>query len=187
VKRVSWRRLATLLVGGLVTLTLVRHAGIHVVNDDQMAPRLQAGDLVLVDRLTYLVRAPYRGEIVETAPPGHAGLRRVVALGGDTLEIRGADPAHQELLLGSVRLAEPYRSPSRHQPAETRTHASALIRPATPQKTGLWHVPGGALFIVGDNRWESRDSRQTGPTALDSVRGRALFVLYPLERRGWLP
>jgi len=195
---VSRRRL---LLGGLLLLALaVPFVAVHVVRGEEMSERLQPGDVVLAERFSFLTRVPYRGEVVRTRD-GH--FARVLGIGGDTVEIDGKALAQRQLKLNGTAMMEPYAhvpggavaalavpaaivTEKRFVPESADLAVPKWSTPRVAQASGRWRVPAGQTFILGDGRWESRDSRHEGPYALDRVESRAVFVLYPLHRRGWL-
>jgi signal peptidase I len=125
------------------------------------------GDVVLVDRL---VRRPARGQIVAARAPaaarrrcGSGGtlIKRVVGLPGETLIERDGF-----VFVGGHRLREPYLDLFRRDHAPART----------------WHVPGGAYFLLGDDRANSCDSRAFGAVPRAAILGRAVAVVWPPGR-----
>ena len=152
-----------------------------------MVPTLEVEDRMVVEKLTYLVRDPARGEVVvfRPEPTGdrpdrpfwwwalRAGVqfvgiipldqsdlvKRVAGLPGETIEIRDGT-----LLVDGVAYAEPYLAGT----------AGADFGPVT--------VPAGHLFFLGDNRANSSDSRsRLGFVPLERVVGRAVAVVWPLR------
>jgi signal peptidase I len=124
-----------------------------------MTPTLEVNDRVLVNKLAK--DDVHRGDIVVfERPPDDAGsvrelIKRVVALGGDTVESRGG-----QLLVNDQRVDEPY---------VTSAAGSAIRRQ---------QVPPGHLFVLGDNRTNSADSRVFGPIREDSIIGRVFLRIW---------
>ncbi len=154
-----------------------------------MLPTLQIGDHILVSKLRYGLRlpwpfewpvvewdAPERGDIVVFVYPKDPGkdfIKRVVAVGGDEVRIRDkrlfvngvaddADYAH----FGDPHLIVP--GPRDNYPERTTGGAGA---PATV-------VPEGKLFVMGDNRDHSHDSRFWGYVDTGAVKGKALLIYW---------
>lgn len=130
----------------------------YVVPSAGMAPTIVPGDRVLV-RPTQSVAA---GDIVVFRDPtGQSAqlIKRVVALPGQTVDIRGG-----AVYVNGMKLNEPYVAG-----AATRPGTAAL--PAT--------VPAGDVWVLGDNRPNSADSRYIGPIAESSILGRAVLVYWP--------
>lgn len=177
-----WGREIAQIVVAIAALYLVVHTFLtqpFEVELRSMEPTLQAGDRILVDKLTPRWDGYDRGDVVVFEAPapydadGVPYVKRVVAVAGDTVELvngrvyltpRGGLPA---------RLDEPYLA----------TGELTLVKTAT---TDRWTVPPGAVFVLGDNRAESVDSRTFGPIDLERVAGRAWIRYLPLDRLAWL-
>lgn len=146
----------------LIAVTIATAGGLRVerVEGVDMAPALQADDWLLVSRLAFATRMPYRRDIVVFNDDGHRRMLRVVGVGGDTVEI-----VQGVLWVGGLT-------------ADGQTHDAA--------RDGKWRVPGGQVFLLGDNRACGRDSRDFGPVPIASLEGRVVFRLLPAARRGWL-
>jgi signal peptidase I len=130
------------------------------VSSDSMAPTLSHGAVVLVDRLSPHVTGLHRGELVVFHAPGSDGpvLKRLVATGGDVVEIRDA-----YLFVNGRRLPEP-------QVDHERVDGVYF---------GPVQVPAGQLFVLGDNRANSEDSADYGPLDEGAVIGRAVVRVWP--------
>ncbi len=152
-----------------------------------MAPQLEVSDRVLVSKLSYRLHEPRRGDIVVFGcPPGHCEpgderggvarvirffaeglgvippstaelIKRVVALPGETVEARDG-----EVYVDGRRLIEPYLPPGT---------TTSNLTPTT--------VPHGHLYVLGDNRSNSSDSRVFGPITRNSLVGRAVLTIWP--------
>jgi signal peptidase I len=139
-----------------------------------MAPTLEVGDRVLVNKLAYRTHDVRHGDlIVFERPPetsnGAEGeikdlIKRVVAVGGDTIE--GRDGL---VYVNGERIEEPYLVPG--------TPTTDLERQ---------EVPEGMVFVMGDNRQNSEDSRVFGPIDEDTIVGRAVVKVLPVSDVGWL-
>ncbi len=156
------RRIATpivlvvLVAGVLFALQPIR------VHADSMRPTLHSGDQLIIDRLSLAVRAPHRGEIVvANSPTGGLVVKRVAALGGDTIGIEDG-----VLVVNGRQLREKYVD-------YTRVDGFYF---------GPVDVPRGDVFLLGDNRGNSEDSRDFGPVSEDAVVGRLLVRIWPLSR-----
>jgi signal peptidase I len=155
-----------------------------------MEPTLEPGDRVLVQKVVY---GPDRGDvIVFSDPQGRPGpdrgivggfvhwlsstlgierpehedfIKRVIGLPGETVELRDG-----RLFVDGVRIHEPYLKGA----VDTRDY-------------GPVRVPEGALFVLGDNRLNSNDSRfGLGFVPVDKVVGRAFAIVWPPSRVGWI-
>jgi signal peptidase I len=159
-----------------------------------MEPTLEMGDRVLVEKVRYRFGSPSRGDVVvfergfvagstETNEPfwtdvanafrGLFGLptgsqqdfiKRVVAVGGDDVEGRGG-----KVVVNGKEIDEPYLAEGTQTPAF----------PAT-------HVPEGSVFVMGDNRANSEDSRTFGPVPVSRIVGHAFVLVWPPSNLGTL-
>ena len=145
-----------------------------------METTLLAEQYVLVDKLTPRW-APYeRGDIVVFQPPESwqtdsraPFIKRVIGLPGERVELEDG-----LVLINGVELDEPYLFARLGEPEPTK--------PSFDGKTS-WLVPDGALFVMGDHRAASADSREFGPIDSSTVLGRALLRYWPIDTFGPLP
>jgi len=150
---------AAVAVGAVLRLFVYESA---VVVGRSMSPTLEPGEYVLACKRTCLRRAPRRGEVVTFHTPGSGrgvAIKRVVGLPGEWVQMWGT-----QVFVNGEPLRESYISASR----------IAAYPPV--------YVPPGSVYVLGDNRDNSEDSRAWGPVPLSSVRGMAMFVYYPLGR-----
>lgn len=136
------------------------------VQGASMEPALYNGERLLVDKVTYRFRAPRRGEIVIFRYPSDTRrkfIKRVIGLPGDRIEI-----SRHKLYINGEPLDEPY------------------IKGPTYGDFGPIVVPEGTIFVLGDNRNNSDDSRfsDVGPVPLKLIVGRALVRYWPLNKIG---
>lgn len=134
-----------------------------------MAPTLEIGDRVLVAPSAYRFREPHGGEIVVFRQPevdARDYIKRVVAVGGQRVTI---DDGH--VLVDGRVLEESYTNGLPTEPGDFPLPCD---------------VPPGHVFLMGDNRVNSRDGRWTGPRALDAVVGPAFLIYWPPGRAGKL-
>jgi len=129
-----------------------------------MVPTLQIHDRVLVNKLSYRLHDVNRGDVVVFERlPDEAGtirdlIKRVVAVEGDTIESKG-----DTIYVNDQPVKEPYRN------------SSSLGNPV-PRRT----ISEGQVFVMGDNRTNSSDSRVFGPVDQDRIVGRAFVKIWPL-------
>ncbi len=129
-----------------------------------MEPTLLVDDRVLVNKLSYRLGDISRGDLVVfERSPSEAGtirdlIKRVVAIEGDTIESRG-----DTLFVNDQPVVEPYR--------KTASMGGAVTRRTIPQNQ---------VFVMGDNRTNSSDSRVFGPIDEDAIVGRAFVKIWPL-------
>ncbi len=164
------------IIGAVVVALLIKTFVVQAfrIPSDSMVPTLIQGDRVLVNKLSYDAHDLNRGDvIVFERPPGlPAGpnepedlIKRVIGLPGDELQTRDG-----ELYVNDRLLQEPYLPEG--------TTNFGIDAPLT--------VPEGEVFVMGDNRTDSTDSRVFGAIDEDSVVGRAFMVMWPPSRIGAL-
>jgi signal peptidase I len=141
------------------------------VEQDSMLPNLQPDQHLLIDKLTPRFDDYSRGDIVVFHPPDATSssdtpfIKRVIALGGEHVDVRDG-----AVFVNNVRLTEPYTF--RTQPTQPVCGTSS------------WDVPTGSLFVLGDHRQASTDSRCFGVVATGQVIGRAWLRFWPLNTLG---
>lgn len=133
-----------------------------------MVPTIMVGDRLYVEKLTPRFGTIKRGMIITFQAPEQTGhkdhlVKRLIALGGDTVEIKDG-----QLYVNDQAVDEPYL-------------AEPMISDY-PKVT----VPEGKLFVLGDNRNNSLDSRAWGFVNIEDVKGQALFTYFPLSQMGSL-
>jgi signal peptidase I len=152
----------------------------YKVQQKSMQRTLEEDQYVLVDKLTPRFDAYNRGDIVVFEPPEDWGeantpfIKRVIGEPGDTVEIRDDGGVY----INDVPLDEPYLySDDVGGPPEPTT---------APLEQSTWTIPEGDLFLMGDHRANSADSRTFGPVPIDRVVGRAWLRYWPLGAFGIL-
>jgi signal peptidase I len=134
-----------------------------VVEGDSMVPGLRSGDFVLLDKRERSTKSLERFDIVTFRAPDSRDvlIKRVVGLPGEWVWIWGS-----HVFVNGGHLEEPYLGEWRGQ-----------------FEAPIW-VPDNSIYVMGDNRDESEDSRVWGPIRVSSVRGRAIAVFFPFNRAG---
>jgi signal peptidase I len=158
----------------LVIFFLIQHfvAQPFQVQQHSMDRTFAQGDYVLVDRLSHLWSPYARGQVVVFQPPPNTTegkdpfIKRVIGVAGDTVEIRDG-----RVFVNGVALDEPYLF----------RDADGVAEPTVPRDLSRWVVPDGELFVMGDHRQVSEDSRVFGPIPVSSVIGRGLVRYWPLS------
>lgn len=133
------------------------------------------GDRIFAEKVSYHVDEPSVGDIVvfsDPQVPSRVLVKRVIATEGQTVSLVGG-----VVYVDGVALSEPYAQGESYPLSPTAGNVS-LSYPYT--------VPAGCLWVMGDNRENSSDSRYFGPIDVDSVFGRAVLVYWPLDRVGLL-
>jgi signal peptidase I len=144
------------------------------VQQQSMEQTLEPDQYVLVDKLTPRFDTYKRGDIVVFEPPevwapglGQPFIKRVIGVGGDTVEIRDG-----AVFLNDIKLLESqYVFQENGQTQETLPLGTE----------SRWVVPDGELFLMGDHRGNSSDSRAFGPVPISTVIGRAWLRYWPLD------
>ena len=149
------------------------------IDGRSMVPTLQNDDRVVISNLFY---SPKTGDIVvlDTSEDtiffngrqySKPLIKRVIATEGQTVEVTSADNGVQEVYVDGVKLDEDY--------------INFQTVPRSPGQTKLT-VPKDHIFVMGDNRGESLDSRSFGCISENAIVGRALFRIFPLSEMGLL-
>lgn len=163
VLRVAGYVLAAGLCGSSLWFFLTYRIG--VVTSPSMAPTLKPGDQYLINIRAYRHRSPKRGDvIIFKSRDGELLVKRVIGVAGDWVAVVSG-----RVYLNGRLLHEPYVNRSEPPVIEW------------PQQT---IVGEGQVFVLGDNRGHSEDSRDFGPVQLNAVFGRAVYIIYPKTRRG---
>ena len=179
-KAIEW---LAVIVGALLVAFLIKAflMQAYYIPSSSMTPALQVGDRVLVNKLSYEFGEVSRGDLVvfkrtEVDTGNKTDLiKRVIATEGELLEISGGEIFITEKG-GKDRklLVEPYLA----EGVTTQGFAFAGLCPESEANTCL--VPENFIFVMGDNRSGSRDSRYFGPVDTDDIVGRAFIRIWPL-------
>jgi signal peptidase I len=153
----------------------------YKVQQQSMERTLEPEQYVLVDKLTPRFDAYKRGDIVVFNPPEEWGedgtpfIKRVIGEGGDTIEIRDDGFVY----VNDVALDEPYVF-ANEVGGEPQATTAGIDQ-------ARWTVPDDELFLMGDHRSNSADSRTFGPVPVDRIIGRAWLRYWPIGTFGILP
>lgn len=192
-----WRELPVLIVIAFVVALIIKTFVVQAfyIPSASMEPTLNIGDRVLVEKVTYLIGGPARGDVVVFErdfggapvpeddrsflteigdafrglfgfPTGGAQdfIKRVIAVEGDDVEGRDG-----RLFVNGEEVTEQYL------PQGMETSSFGPVK-----------VPEGSIFVMGDNRENSDDSRSFGPVPVDRVVGHAFVLLWPPSNFGGL-
>ena len=167
-----------LLVAVLVRTFLLAH---FVVEGTSMYSTLDTGDRVFVNKMSYRLHDPNRGDVVVlhelTGTSERDLIKRVIALPGEEIRMENCEVFIDEDPTDAVpaqRLVEPYLDPTVVTPG-------SCGQPVRPQV-----VEEGHVFVMGDNRPGSQDSRALGTIAFEDLVGRAFVVFWPRASWQWL-
>lgn len=190
-KRSFWAELPGLLLTALVIAVLIKTFLVQPfwIPSESMLPTIEVNDRVMVNKLAYDIGEPERGDIVVFRDPAEphidesipeavirsvleaVGVRtrgrddlikRVIGLPGETVEIQGG-----RVLIDGVAIDEPYLSDTASMPDE-----------------GPFEVGSEEVFVMGDNRQFSFDSRRFGPIPEDDLIGEAFITIWPVDNFG---
>lgn len=147
----------------------------YEIPSGSMEDTIMTGDMVFSEKLTYYGSEPQRGDIVtfkDPEIPSRTLIKRVIATGGETVQLIDG-----KVYVDGVDLDEPYTDGKETWPLTSR-YGAAITYPYT--------VPEGELWVMGDNRTNSQDSRYFGSIPVSSVTGKAIFTYWPLDSIGAL-
>ena len=136
---------------------------LYLVDGPSMRPTLQSRERLVVNKFIYRFRAPERGEVLVfryPKDPSRDFIKRVIAVPGDTIEIKDG-----RVFVNQQLMNEPY------------------ILSKTRGDYPLATVPAGHIFVMGDNRNNSEDSRfaDVGFVPYELVKGKAVLVFWPVD------
>ncbi|SDZ35020.1 signal peptidase I [Proteiniborus ethanoligenes] len=140
--------------------------GLTVVNGESMMNTIKNNDRILVDKISYLFEKPTRGDVVIFNPP-IAGrerelfIKRIIAVPGDYFQI-----INNNLYLNGTLISENYINSNNSYRKEYKLLEG--------------EVPKGYVYVLGDNRDNSNDSRVFGLVPIKNIKGKALTKIWPL-------
>ncbi|MCX7706657.1 MAG: signal peptidase I [Anaerolineae bacterium] len=152
-----------------VVIALLIHAFLAQatrVYGQSMEPNLHTNERLVIEKLSYRFHAPRRGDVVVLHDPAGSPellIKRVIGLPGERVTI-----ANGRVFVDGRPIEEPYLT------QETQGNGRS------------WTVPPFTVFVMGDNRSASRDSRVFGPVPLEQIVGRAVFRYWPLSEVGFI-
>lgn len=143
----------------------------YEIPSGSMEQTIDVGDRVFSEKLSYNFGDPKQGDIVtfkDMTNPSRVLIKRVIALGGQTVDVHDG-----KVFVDGAALDEPYTNGKQSEPL-----GSNIVYPYT--------VPAGSMWVMGDNRTNSSDSRAFGAVPLANVTGHAFFRYWPVDRIGAL-
>ena len=171
----AWAEWIIVIIVAVTAALLVRAFVLQqfAVSGHSMDTTLHDGDRVLVNKLSYRLHDPNRGDVVVLKTIEGAGerdlIKRVVALPGETVEYRAC-----VLYIDGRELIEPYLDPTVVTPTSCGGDQAKIT------------VPDETVFVLGDNRGGSKDSRDIGPVSYADLLGRAFVIIWPTKDWAWL-
>ena len=153
--------LPALVIAVLINLFVAQGTWVH---GQSMEPNLHTDQRLIVEKVSYPLRGPRRGDIVVVLVEGYEvpPIKRVIGLPGETVEIREG-----------------------HVWVDGRTLDESYLADIRQHDYGPYTVPVGHVFVMGDNRNVSGDSRLFGSVPLSNVWGRAWLSYWPLDEFGF--
>lgn len=147
----------------------------YVVPTGSMLETIQEGDMLLGESVTLRFEDPEQGDIVTFLSPldGEVLIKRVIAVGGQTIDL-----VDGVVYVDGEALDEPYVNGKPTYSLSDYVGSAGIQYPYT--------VPEGTVWVMGDNRTDSQDSRYFGPVDVDDVTSRALFIYWPPSDIGGL-
>ncbi|WP_248561145.1 signal peptidase I [Niallia sp. NCCP-28] len=144
-----------------------------VVDGESMMPTLHDQDRMIVNKLNYKISDPKRFDIIVFhAPEGKDYIKRIIGLPGDALEYKD-----DVLYINGKAYEEPYLEEYKKQVVDGPLTESFTLE----EKTGKKTVPEGELFVMGDNRRDSKDSRHIGTVSFEKVLGNTSVIYWPVS------
>jgi signal peptidase I len=150
--------LPAIVIAVLINLFLAQATRVY---GSSMEPNLYTDQRLVVEKVSYRLHEPRRGDVVVLRMPERGPellIKRVIALAGETIDIRDG-----QVYIDGAALDEPY------------------VLQRTSGKSVPVVVPQGHVFVMGDNRGASNDSRSFGPVPQDRIVGRAWVSYWPPE------
>lgn len=155
--------LPTILIAGIISITLNNFVGLTTVQGSSMEPTLHTGDKLVIDKISKITHKIDRGDIIVfNSTPENSGkdkvyyIKRVIGIGGDEIKIINGD-----VFVNGEKIDESYADKENSPTNLTMT------------------VPQNSYFVLGDNRDNSNDSRYFGTILHNQVSGKILFQFLP--------
>lgn len=172
IKNEAWEWMKALLIAAaLVFLIRWLVFAPFIVEGPSMEPNFFTGERLIVSKFTYNFGQPKRGEVIvfhATAEKDY--IKRVIALPGETVKVEG-----DKVYINNELLDEPYLKQA-IEDAQKNGH------PYNTNNYAERKVPEGTIFVMGDNRSNSSDSRQIGFIKYEQIVGRADLIFWPFSK-----
>lgn len=155
----TWTLIGIVILGILLRLFVLQP---YLIPSGSMEPGIVPGDRILVNRQSYRLGAPSRGDIVVFAyprDPSRSFVKRIIAVEGETVELKD-----NQVFINGQLVDEPYLKAGDYPPFGPET------------------IPKDNVFVLGDNRRQSEDSREWGVLPHNYIIGKAVMTYYPLQR-----
>lgn len=167
-----WELIKILVIAAVLAVTIRFFLFTPIIVDgESMMPTLENRDRMIVNKLSYKIGEPKRFDIVVFhATEEKDYIKRVIGLPGDTIEYK-----NDTLYINGKEMDEPYLD-----------EYKKLLVGGTLTEPFKVKVPEGYIFVMGDNRRYSKDSRHIGPVPIDEILGKASIIYWPLEDFQWI-
>jgi signal peptidase I len=161
------------------------------IPSESMEPTLYENDRILVNKLSYKLHDVNRGDLVVFEKPANEPasgikdlIKRTIALPNETIELQ----ADGRILIDGRELSEPYLAEGQQPGQMTMARGNFVDGACTnpPEETTRCTIGEGFVWVMGDNRDHSHDSRAFGPINEDLIVGRAFVKVWPLSEIGFL-
>lgn len=147
-----------------------------IVDGPSMQPNFHTGERVIVNEILYDIRSPQRGEVIVFHVPseGRDFIKRVIGIAGDTVKVEGdvvtvnGEPVNETYIQGAIDNAHNNNVLYNNKNFPNEDFADGI-------------VPEGHVFVMGDNRSDSTDSRMIGYVPLGDIVGRADLIFWPIK------
>ncbi|MHB1506056.1 MAG: signal peptidase I [Sulfobacillus sp.] len=174
VRRSGWRETLITVVVALIAAFLLRTYVIapYYVSGFSMEPTLHNQERLLVNEIGFKLSGLRTGDIVVFHPPLPVSIdfiKRVIGVPGDTVSM-----VNGQVYINGKLLAEPWETVAGKSYLDHFNLPPTLVKP-------------GYIYVLGDNRAHSDDSRFFGQVPISSVVGQAVFAVWPPSQFGWVP
>ncbi len=143
------------------------------VKGASMEPSFYSGEYILTSKVTYRFRSPHRGDVIVFKAPTNQDIdyiKRIIGLPGDKIMVKNAI-----VYVNGTPLNETYISD------KTNLWEGGYLKDGMPIT-----IPPGDIFVLGDNRPRSSDSREFGPVPEDSIIGQVFYRYFPANKMGFI-
>jgi signal peptidase I len=145
----------------------------YIVEGQSMMPTLQDGNRLIVNKIDYDITKPHRFDIIVFhATPTDDYVKRVIGLPGDSIEYK-----NDVLYINGKKVDEPYLKPYKEQLVSGLLTENFTLKDIT----GVDRVPKGKVFVMGDNRRNSVDSRRFGFVDMNQIVGKVDLRYWPFS------